>query len=1189
MTDISATGFFRQAAADGIGFDHEETDTGSSIWPTRVKLKALHPETGEEMGFLDYQVPRIKSKKITVHELKTHEDYQRQGVGSALMDEMQRRHPGTPIDHGDRTPEGKAWWKGYTDGKRVQRGRTMASLAGLPDGMICIYPHYTGLTSTAGEYPDPDKEHDRSQESWTQRRQYAAESRAQHLLPEHKIASPEDAQALADKVTQASRVRPVTVSHDPSYNYSFHQEHPHHSGHSRIVLGNGGMNQLTLLHELAHHVDREMGTYSREEGHGESFHDHLNGLLRVHHPQGQMAEWALRDRFHETDAAMREGEHAYLFSDIPNPKMTDRERARRPPEKPKPLWGDEKHDPETLDLATEAHVVGNHYLKHGPYPRLDPSKGPIGDQVTARGADKNLSQGVALRLLKPSHVKNWVDHHPDLEGIRQRFLKDTGYDDHDQMRRELYNKFPDNAPKDHSPWTGADPHKVMTREHEAGNHYANYPGHDIDDLDYDAPEEHWRPHWEAMGTDGLLKDGFVKPHQVSHEDAAQWLRYHPDRAGIEQRHGVKTASVRRTAATKPCPCCGGLGEHGTGFECYHCDAGMTVPADSPDTAFCDGQLPDGGHGKTAAADGPAPKSYRWTQTYMGPEGYEDRENEIQGPLYHGGGPRWREGQPIKPGRKPNAWGDEYGKSQHVYFTTNRDTAADYARRSGGHVFEVEPTGDFRMDHHEGEFKTKHPLNVTRRLAPSEWDGSKTAAADGPHSKVSMATNWDEHYPEISAVHRGMGVSLPRDLHDLVHDDTKPWETRAQALWGHLQKHPLGMHWTADPDMGKSFAAQNARKEHLDEPDTHSTPVVIHAHVPAREDIETDRNVLRKRRVKDFDQDYYGNYEQEVPIKPGASVHISGISWADPSSYREGRGYRFKRHYFDEGLQHTASADTPVPDNSQPYEHAHDWLPRDHFFAPGEKGLDPRLFDGEHMRPEVRQYLLSLLNSFWAPRYGDSWQSWARVYLAGSEASHFYGNGDLDILIGINYDLAHQHVDAFTGEPDIALGDKLTEELHAHLNDDLRMLPGPDGETGPWENTWFILRDPSGTGDIRHIHPYAAYDITADDWAVKPVEVPDDFGPEKLPEVNWDIVDSVRGLVKAIGELPAGTREREGAALYDYLHSDRSAAFGDEGSGLYDAANVTWKALSAAPDSPLQQLVDWKHAHGTAATDREIAA
>jgi hypothetical protein len=444
---------------------------------------------------------------------------------------------------------------------------------------------------------------------------------------------------------------------------------------------------------------------------------------------------------------------------------------------------------------------------------------------------------------------------------------------------------------------------------------------------------------------------------------------------------------RQAAATKPCPCCNGLGEHSTGFECYHCDAGRTVPADTPDNITCDGRLPDGGHGKTAGAERP----------------------------------EWADG-------------DFTSKSGHTYHTVTE------------------------------------PKAVTMRT---------------PEGSMAGYVNWGD-----------------------------------DGVIGNM----------------------NIRDEHQ------------------RRGIATE--LLRRAR------------EQRPDLQ-----HSDRLS-DDAQAWLKGIGERTAQ---------VASVDTPVPDNDQPYRHEHDWLPRDHFFAPGEKGLDPRLFDEQRrMHPIVRQHLLSLLNSFWTPKYGDSWQSWARVYLAGSEASHWYGNNDLDILIGVDHEALNYHVDHFTGEPDDAVDAKLTDELREGLNDDARMLPGPDGkETGPWESTFYVN---PGAYDIRALKPYAAYDITRDEWAVEPVEVPDDFGPEKLPESTWDVFDALTKLIKAIAELPEDVREREGAALYDYLHADRHSAFGPEGSGLYDPANVIFKSLDAAPGSPLQQLIDWKHAHdGTAATDLETAA
>ncbi|MDQ1041465.1 GNAT superfamily N-acetyltransferase [Streptomyces sp. V3I8] len=504
----------------------------------------------------------------------------------------------------------------------------------------------------------------------------------------------------------------------------------------------------------------------------------------------------------------------------------------------------------------------------------------------------------------------------------------------------------------------------------------------------------------------------------------------------------KSVSRGRTmaAATKPCPCCSGTGEHNTGFECFHCDGGLTVPADSPDDATCDGRLPDGGHGKTAA------------------------------------------------------------------------------------------------------------------------------------------TSWDVPDHVSSSIHRGLTLALTPEDHAHVHDRSISTSKRSlHVLRLATERGGLGRHWSTDPDMASHFSHTGASDlaNHPERP--HLLSVTLHAHPPKPEHIERDPEELGRMGVQGH------VVEKEVPLTRDAPVRVHGVDWQDTRDFDQ--SHRFSAGEGHKGVLRQAFI-TPVPDNDQPYEHEHGWLPRDHFFEPTKPGLDPRLFDGDRMRPEVRQHLLSLLHGFWAPKYGDSWQSWARVYLAGSEASHFLGpdgtgNGDLDVLIGIDYGAFRAHVSALADLADGDIDTRLTDELRRGLNDDARMLPGPDGkETGPWESTWYVN---PGAYDIRAIKPYAAYDITRDEWAVKPVETPADFGPEKLPESTWGVFEALQTLIKAIAELPAGTREREGAALYDYLHGDRHAAFGPDGTGLYDPANATWKALDKAPGKPLQQLIDWKHAHDGATT------
>lgn len=115
----------RKAAAEttSLGFESSEQDTGGSKRPTLVTLTGVHPDHGP-VGFLRYYVPRRKADKILVDRLEVDPEHRGHGYASQLMDEMQNRHPKTPIDHGDRTPDGTVWWANYSKGKPVRNGRT---------------------------------------------------------------------------------------------------------------------------------------------------------------------------------------------------------------------------------------------------------------------------------------------------------------------------------------------------------------------------------------------------------------------------------------------------------------------------------------------------------------------------------------------------------------------------------------------------------------------------------------------------------------------------------------------------------------------------------------------------------------------------------------------------------------------------------------------------------------------------------------------------------------------------------------------------------------------------------------------------------------------------------------------------------------------------------------------------------
>lgn len=127
--------------------------------------------------------------------------------------------------------------------------------------------------------------------------------------------------------------------------------------------------------------------------------------------------------------------------------------------------------------------------------------------------------------------------------------------------------------------------------------------------------------------------------------------------------------------------------------------------------------------------------------------------------------------------------------------------------------------------------------------------------------------------------------------------------------------------------------------------------------------------------------------------------------------------------------------------------------------------------------------------------------------------------------------------------------------------------------GPFSVTFFV--NPRAW-DIKNLHPYAAYNVTSDDWAVHPLQVPKDWDARHLPESYWGYAEALLAEIKAIGQLPPEERHRMAANLWEELHTHRSDAFSDGGHGLFDLSNIVEKYLDQHPDKPWEQLVQWKN-------------
>lgn len=235
-------------------------------------------------------------------------------------------------------------------------------------------------------------------------------------------------------------------------------------------------------------------------------------------------------------------------------------------------------------------------------------------------------------------------------------------------------------------------------------------------------------------------------------------------------------------------------------------------------------------------------------------------------------------------------------------------------------------------------------------------------------------------------------------------------------------------------------------------------------------------------------------------------------------------------------------------------------PHERLFGP-TFGLDSRLWDEDrNLRDSVRMDVITRFDAFCRTHGYEGWHRWAKIVFFGSEASEWtskklVGNGDFDLSIGLHYPALKATVPGFAGLADEIIAAGFTQEMHELLNDPEHRFPGVPGV---FDMTWFANLQ---GWDITLIRPYAAYDVVADDWIVRPPHL-EGWGLKDFPE-GPGMEEAVRGIVElAEGYLamPEPHRTQNGAALWEFVHSNRSDAFGPNGEGWWDSRNVIEKAL-----------------------------
>jgi hypothetical protein len=241
-----------------------------------------------------------------------------------------------------------------------------------------------------------------------------------------------------------------------------------------------------------------------------------------------------------------------------------------------------------------------------------------------------------------------------------------------------------------------------------------------------------------------------------------------------------------------------------------------------------------------------------------------------------------------------------------------------------------------------------------------------------------------------------------------------------------------------------------------------------------------------------------------------------------------------------------------------------------YFSAPEGSLDPSLFEGIQLKSWVRNAINSILLNYLSEKYMHS-EYWVHAWLAGSGVSYQWSAsrhpGDLDCLLGVDYVEFRKANPAYVGLSDVEISKQLNEEFRTDV------MP----HTADWEGYELTFYVNPGATDIRVINPYAAYDLTHDDWTVFP-----DKGAHAPANSAWSeavnrdhkhALETVTRYSQALTDLrnapnDAARRNAEtrlhmavdmGSALFDEIHEGRRRAFSTTGEGYSDFHNYRWQS------------------------------
>jgi 8-oxo-dGTP pyrophosphatase MutT (NUDIX family) len=211
----------------------------------------------------------------------------------------------------------------------------------------------------------------------------------------------------------------------------------------------------------------------------------------------------------------------------------------------------------------------------------------------------------------------------------------------------------------------------------------------------------------------------------------------------------------------------------------------------------------------------------------------------------------------------------------------------------------------------------------------EWDGR-----DDDEESEARSKDWDDIHSGMEGMHRGVGVMLKPHDHAIVHDQNRPLHERAEHLMRAIGEGShtggVGSHWTTERGVAEDFAETGPTKHLADaakaramesgdrrwgrDPDGDpkgqpATAVVFHAHTPDRHAIDENPDEMAHGSSSIYG--YHDHGEREVPIHPGASLALKGLSFKPVHHYFDEPDFEtpeYEHHSFDgEGHHVTAAA------------------------------------------------------------------------------------------------------------------------------------------------------------------------------------------------------------------------------------------------------------------------------------------